>query len=103
MTLREKIENHIGILFFGTILTGFISGVAVYEKIISVFSYKVVAQSFIDQAQAENQKLKEENQKLKDALIDARIELSQHGHISKSEIKNPVDVERHWDILQRSF
>lgn len=115
MSFREKVENNIVIFFIGTLISGFVSGVCVYEKILNTFNYKILSEDKLERMQEEKERiiaekeklnekfqgeskifkediqtLKEENTKLKGMYINARRQLSNLGKIRTSDIDMPL-------------
>lgn len=54
-TLKERIENHLGVFFLGALLVGFIAGISVYEGILRISDRTTIAR---DNLQVLNDKLK---------------------------------------------
>lgn len=90
MSLRSKIENHVGIFLAGSLLTGFIAGTAAYEKAINTFGYKIIHEDKLLMIEAGKQDLKEENRELRKIAHEARVELSRMGKLSREEVFTPI-------------
>ena len=50
MTLRKRIEDNVAIWLLGSLLTGFLSGVATYQAILDIAGLKPVAEARLDDA-----------------------------------------------------
>jgi len=82
MKIEDKIKQNIVIWFLGTLLTGFVSGIAVYEAIIKISKLDVVRlDNYIKKEELSNNYVKKEkfnnlNQKY-DLLLNENRRLNQ--------------------------
>lgn len=53
MKLRERIENHAGVVFLGAILLGFLAGVGTYDAVVRMARLEMVSQGRLDTLEAE--------------------------------------------------
>lgn len=86
LTLKQKVDNHTGIFFLGTLIAGFVAGITCYYKSLDLFQYAIITQ---DRKQ-ELEEAKLERDKLKDHVIELRIKLASLKQITQEEIMEPI-------------
>ena len=74
-TLKERVEDHLGVFFLGALLTGFLAGIAAYGGVLSMSNQTTIAKATLAQLQNANGVLKNDNNDLKKENGDLIVEL----------------------------
>lgn len=86
MTLKQKVDNHTGIFFIGTLIAGFVAGVTCYAQALDLLQYTIVTK----EKKEDLEEAKKERDKLKDHVIELRIKLASLKQITQEEIMAPI-------------
>ena len=57
MTLRDRVENNIGLWFLGAVCTGFLGGIAAYSAVLEMARLEVVSKRTVEEYEAGSEKV----------------------------------------------